>query len=150
MTGSGTPDRMRERIRDSFARQSFMQLLGAELQRIDEGSVEIAVTRRPDLLQQHGYLHAGVITAILDSACGYAALTVMEDDAAVLSVEFKTNLIAPAAGERFRVTGTVLKAGRTLVICRGEAYAEAEGRPRLIAAMQATMMSVRGRDGVRD
>lgn len=150
MTGSGTPDRMRERIRDSFARQSFMQLLGAELQRIDEGSVEIAVTRRPDLLQQHGYLHAGVITAILDSACGYAALTVMEDDAAVLSVEFKTNLIAPAAGERFRVTGTVLKAGRTLVICRGEAYAEAEGRPRLIAAMQATMMSVRGRDSVRD
>jgi uncharacterized protein (TIGR00369 family) len=150
MTGSGTPDRVRERIRESFARQSFMQLLGAELQRIDAGSVEIALTRRPDLLQQHGYLHAGVVTAILDSACGYAALTMMEENAAVLSVEFKTNLIAPAAGERFRVTGTVLKAGRTLVICRGEAYAEAEGRPRLIAAMQATMMSVRGRDGVRD
>jgi acyl-coenzyme A thioesterase PaaI-like protein len=74
----------------------------------------------------------------------------MEEDAAVLSVEFKTNLIAPAAGEHFRVTGTVLKAGRTLVICRGEAYAEGEDQPRLIAAMQATMMSVRGRDGVRD
>jgi uncharacterized protein (TIGR00369 family) len=143
-------EQVRTRIRESFARQSFMRLLGAQLSHVEPGRVEITLVRRDDLLQQHGYLHAGVVSAILDSACGYAALSVMGDDAGVLSVEFKTNLIAPAAGTRLRATGTVLKAGRTLVICRGEAFTDDAETPRLVAAMQATMMAVRGRSGVQD
>jgi uncharacterized protein (TIGR00369 family) len=141
-------EQVRTRIRESFARQSFMQHLGAELVRIDAGVVEIALTRNDRLLQQHGFVHAGVVSSILDSACGYAALSLMDEDAGVLSVEFKTNLLAPASGERFIATGTVLKSGRTLSVCRGEAFSLEGDARRLIAAMQATMMAVRGRDGV--
>lgn len=145
-----SPEEVRARIRDSFARQSFMEHIGAELERVDQGYVEIAISRSDRLLQQHGYLHAGVISSILDSACGYAALSVMDAGVGVLSVEFKTNLLAPATGERFIASGTVLKAGRTVTVCRGEAFAIDGETRRLIAAMQATMMSVRGRDGVHD
>jgi len=150
MNPASSLDEMRSRIGESFLRQRFMQHIGAELLRVDPGEVEIGITRNDALLQQHGFLHAGVVSAILDSACGYAALSVMDAESGVLSVEFKTNLLAPAAGERFVATGTVLKAGRTLTVCRGEAFALDGGARRLIAAMQATMMSVRGRDGVRD
>jgi len=150
MNPASSLDEMRSRIEESFLRQRFMQHIGAELLRVDPGEVEIGITRNDALLQQHGFLHAGVVSAILDSACGYAALSVMDAESGVLSVEFKTNLLAPAAGERFVATGTVLKAGRTLTVCRGEAFALDGGARRLIAAMQATMMSVRGRDGVRD
>lgn len=145
-----SPDVVRSRIEASFKRQRFMQHIGAELLRVEPGVVEIGIARNDALLQQHGFLHAGVLSAILDSACGYAALSVMDDESGVLSVEFKTNLLAPAAGERFVASGAVLKAGRTLTICRGEAFAVDGGTRRLVAAMQATMMSVRGRDGVRD
>ena len=138
------------RIRASFARQSFMSLLGAELARVEPGVVEIAIARRNDLLQQHGFLHAGVLTSLLDSACGYSALTIMDGESGVMSIEFKVNLLAPAAGDRFLVRGEVLKAGRTVVVCRGDAFALEGDQPRLVAAMQASMMAVRGRDGVRD
>ena len=141
-------DQLRERISESFARQTFMRHLGAELVHVERGVVEIAIARNEMLLQQHGFLHAGVVSSILDSACGYAALSVMDADAAVLSVEFKTNLLAPAAGDRFLAFGTVLKAGRTLTICRGDAFAVEGDTRRLVAAMQATMMTVRGRDGL--
>ena len=134
------------RIRASFDRQTFMQHLGAQLARVVPGCVEITLQRDQRLLQQHGFLHAGVVNAMLDSACGYAALTVMEDDAAVLSVEFKTNLVAPAAGEHFMARGTVLRAGRTLVVCRGDAFVMDADPPRLVAAMQCTMMTVRGQE----
>lgn len=150
MNPTPTPDAIRSRIEDSFKRQRFMQHIGAELLRVEPGVVEIGIARNDALLQQHGFLHAGVVSAILDSACGYAALSLMDADSGVLSVEFKTNLLAPAAGDRFVASGAVLKAGRTLTICRGEAFAVDGGTRRLIAAMQATMMSVRGRDGVRD
>lgn len=150
MTPTPSSDAIRSRIEDSFARQRFMQHIGAELLRVEPGVVEIGIARSDALLQQHGFLHAGVLSAILDSACGYAALSVMDAESGVLSVEFKTNLLAPAAGEWFVASGAVLKAGRTLTICRGEAFAVDGGARRLIAAMQATMMSVRGRDGVRD
>ncbi len=139
-----------ERIRGSFARQSFMALLGAELTHVGHGVVEIAIARRDDLLQQHGFLHAGVLTSLLDSACGYAALTVMDGESGVMSIEFKVNLLAPAAGDRFLVRGEVLKAGKTVVVCRGDAFALDGERPRLIAAMQGSMMAVRHREGVRD
>lgn len=150
MNPTSPHDVVRLRIEDSFKRQHFMQHIGAELLRVEPGVVEIGIARSEALLQQHGFLHAGVLSAILDSACGYAALSLMDPESGVLSVEFKTNLLAPAAGERFVASGSVLKAGRTLTICRGEAFALDGGTRRLIAAMQATMMSVRGRDGVRD
>ena len=140
----------RSRILDSFSRQSFMAHLGATLSRVEPGLVELRVSRRDDLLQQHGFLHAGVVSALLDSSCGYAALTRMEPGVGVMSVEFKVNLLVPAAGEHFLVRGSVLKAGRTIVVCRGEAFSTDGSEPRLIAAMQASMMAVRGREGVRD
>lgn len=127
-----------------------MAHLGARLTRVGDGLVEVEVERADTLLQQHGFLHAGVISALLDSACGYAALTRMDGTSGVMSVEFKVNLLAPAAGERFLVRGTVLKAGRTIVVCRGEAFAMDGAEPRLLAAMQASMMAVRGREGVQD
>jgi len=129
-----------ERVRASFGRQTFMTLLGATLERVEPGKVDISVPYRADLTQQHGYLHAAVTTAIADSACGYAAMTLTPAGADVLSVEFKTNLLRPAAGERFRAEGRVLKPGRTLTVTRGDVFAETEGRSTLIATMLATMI----------
>jgi len=142
-------DRVRERILRSFAQQTFMQHLGAVVSRVERGRVELEVARSANLLQQHGFLHAGVLTSLLDSACGYAALSVMEEGSGVLSIEFKVNLLAPAAGDRFRISGEVLKAGRTVVVCRGEAYT-GDPAPRLVAAFQGSMMVVRDRPGVSD
>ncbi|MEO6446879.1 MAG: PaaI family thioesterase [Gemmatimonadaceae bacterium] len=139
-----------QRIRAAFERQHFMAHLGARLLLVEEGVVEIAVSRREQLLQQHGFLHAGVLTSLLDSACGFAALSRMDAASGVLSVEFKVNLLAPAAGEQFVVRGEVLKAGRSVVVCRGDAFAVNGDARRLIAAMQATMMTVRDRDDVKD
>ena len=130
------------RVRASFARQIFMATLGARLTSVEPGQVTIELPFRPDLTQQHGFLHAGVVTSLVDSACGYAALSVMEPGAAVLSVEFKVNLLKPATGTLFRATGKVIRAGRTLTVCSGEL--EALGQPpALVAVMQATMMTVR-------
>lgn len=129
------------RVRDSFSRQQMMCLLGADLTRVLPGHVEITLRFRTDLTQQHGFVHAAAITAIADSACGYAALTLMEPGLEVLSVEFKMNLLAPAAGERFVAVGKVLRPGRTLTVCTAEVHAEQRGRNKTIAAMQATMIS---------
>lgn len=119
-----------------------MQLLGAELVAVRAGEVEIALPFRPDLTQQHGYLHAAAITAIADSACGYAALSLMPAGAEVLSVEFKVNLLAPAAGRRFVARSRVLRAGRTLTVCSAEVTAEGAQGDKLVAAMQATMIAL--------
>lgn len=127
-----------------------MTLIGARLARVEPGAVEIELPVRDELGQQHGFVHAGVVTSIADSACGYAALTTMDEDAAVLSVELTINLLAPAAGTLLRARGTVLKSGRTLTVCRADVTAEREGRHTLVAAMQATMMAVRDRPGVAD
>ena len=133
------------RVHNSFERQRFMVEMGARLLTVEPGRVEIELPHHEALTQQHGYLHAGAITAVVDSACGYAALSVMPPDAGVLSVEFKVNLLAPGAGQRYLAVGTVDKAGRTLTICRGEVHAETGGERKLIALMQATMMAVKGR-----
>jgi uncharacterized protein (TIGR00369 family) len=109
------------------------------------GEVVIAVPFREDLTQQHGYLHAAIITAIADSACGYAAYTLMPAGAAVLTVEYKVNFLAPAAGRRFVAHGRVTKAGRTLTVTVGDVLAETEAAPRPVATMLATMMTVSGR-----
>jgi uncharacterized protein (TIGR00369 family) len=128
------------RVRASFGRQGAMATLGAHLLDVAAGRVAIAVPIEPRLSQQDGFLHAGVVVAALDSACGYAALSAMPDDAEVLTVELKVNLLAPAGGQRLVAEGEVVRAGRTLTVCRGEAYAE-QGSERVhVATMLATMM----------
>jgi uncharacterized protein (TIGR00369 family) len=132
-----------ERVRASFGRQRLMQTLGAELTAVRPGEVEITLPFREDLTQQHGFLHAGAVTAIVDSACGYAALTQMPPEVEVLSVEFKVNLLAPALGDRFIALGRVLRSGRTITVCTGEVHAEQGDSRKLICAMQATMIASR-------
>jgi len=123
-----------------------MRLLGARLGRVSPGEVDIELAFRDDLIQQHGFLHAGATTAIADSACGYAALTLMRDDAAVLSVEYKVNMLAPARGDRFLAMGRVVKSGRTITVVRGEVLAfDAQGDARPVLAMLGTMISASGR-----
>jgi uncharacterized protein (TIGR00369 family) len=136
------------RVRESFARQKVMATIGAEMTRVNPGAVEIEMPFAPDLTQQHGFLHAGIISTALDSACGYAAYSVMPADAAVLTIEFKINLLAPGRGERFLFRGSVTKPGRTIIVADGQAYAyDGNGEARLIATMTGTMMVVSGRDG---
>ena len=118
-----------------------MQTFGAELVAVRPGEVEIALPFQEALTQQHGYLHAGTVTAVGDSACGYAALTLAESDREVLSVEFKVNLLRPAKGERFVASAHVLRPGRTLTVCRAEVQAEQASEVKTVAAMQATMIS---------
>jgi uncharacterized protein (TIGR00369 family) len=139
-----------QRVRDSFARQAFMATLGASLERVAPGEIAMSFAHRPELTQQHGFLHAGVLTSVADSACGYAALSLMEPGVGVLSVEFKVNMLAPAVGEGFVATGRVVRSGRTLTVCTGEVTTERDGETIVVLLMQATMMAVRGRDGVAD
>lgn len=140
-----------QRVRDSFARQAAMTTLGASLGAIEAGRVEVLMTHRAELTQQHGFVHAGMVAAALDSACGYAAFTLMPDDAAVLTIEFKINLLAPARGPRFRFEGVVVKPGRTISVVDGRALqsgADGAGE-KLFATMTATVMTVLGRETLR-
>lgn len=139
-----------DRIHASFARQGLMKTLGATLARVGLGAVEIVLTPSPAVSQQHGFVHAGAITSIADSAAGYAALSLMPPGAGVLSVEFKINLVAPARGDRIRAKGRVIKAGRTITLAQTDVFAETEGSQKLVAVLTATMMTVEGRDGVAD
>ena len=136
-----------QRVRDSFARQEAMTTLGARLGAIAAGRVEVLLAHRAELTQQHGFLHAGIVATALDTACGYAAFTLMPDDAAVLTIEFKVNLLAPARGPRFRFEGVVVKPGRTISVVDGSAWqADGDGADgKLVATMTATVMTVRGR-----
>ncbi len=137
------------RVRASFERQQIMKTMGAELTRVNAGEVEIEMPYRPELTQQHGFLHAGIISTALDSACGYAAYSLMPVDAAVLTIEFKVNLLSPGRGERFLFRGSVTKPGRTIIVADGQAYAyNADSNPKLIATMTATIMVVSGRDDI--
>ena len=139
-----------DRVQSSFDRQAFMRTIGARLVSIESGEVVIEWSYSKELTQQHGFLHAGVIAAVADSACGYAALTLMSRDAAVMSVEFKVNLMKPAAGETFRAIGKVIRSGRTLTVCSAEVRAYAAGNESTIALMQGTMMAVRDTAGIAD
>jgi uncharacterized protein (TIGR00369 family) len=133
------------RVRDSFARQGAMRLLGARLVDVRAGCCTIELPYRDDLTQQHGYVHAGIVGAIIDSAGGYAGFSLFPSDASVLTVEYKLNLLAPAAGERLIAQAEVIKAGRTLAITRGEVYAEAGGKRTLCAIMQQTLIVLAGK-----
>ena len=140
-----------QRTRDSFARQNAMQTLGATLESVAPGRVTIAMAHRDSLTQQHGFIHAGMLAAALDSACGYAAFSLMPADAAVLTIEFKINLLAPARGPRFRFEGVVVKPGRTISVVDGRGLQfEADGSgEKLIATMSATVMTLRGREALK-
>jgi uncharacterized protein (TIGR00369 family) len=133
------------RVRGSFERQKVMVTIGASLTKISPGEVEIELPFRDDLTQHHGYLHAGVVTTIVDSACGYAAMTLMPADATVLTVEYKVNFLSPATGERMIARGRVTKPGRTVTVCTGDLFAFSDGKEKLVATMLATMMAVRER-----
>ena len=135
----------RSRVQASFDRQGAMRLIGARLAAIEPGYCSIELPYRSDLTQQHGYLHAGIVSAIADSAGGYAGFTLFPTDASVLTVEYKLNLIAPAAGERLIAEAHVVKPGRTLAITRGEVYAEAAGKRTLCAIMQQTLIVLSGK-----
>ena len=141
-----TTEAMLARVRASFDRQGMMTTLGVEVIAVEPGRVEMSLRHDDRFTQQHGFLHAGAVASVLDTACGYAAYSVMPPEASVLTAAYTINLLAPAAGERFAITGEVVRAGRTLVVCRGEAFADDGKRP--FAVMQATMTAVFGRPGV--
>jgi uncharacterized protein (TIGR00369 family) len=138
-----------DRVRASFARQRMMQTLGVEITRLAPGEIELAMPYEAAFTQQHGFIHAGIMATVLDSACGYAAFSLMPTDAAVLTVEFKTNLLAPAKGERFLFRAHVLKPGRTLTVCDGQAFAlENLADERLVATMNGTLMALYDRPNI--
>ena len=134
-----------ERVRGSFARQSIMGLIGAELARVEPGLVEILLPYRENLCQQHGFFHAGVTATIADSAGGYAAFTLFPAESSVLTTEFKINLLAPAEGERLRALGRVIKPGRTLTICDVEVFAVKGGQEKICAKLLQTLMTMHGK-----
>jgi uncharacterized protein (TIGR00369 family) len=135
-------------LRDSFARQTIMGTIGATLESVEKGRAVIGLPYSKHICQQHGFLHAGVVTTIVDSACGYAAYTMMPPDSAVLTVEFKVNLMSPARGERFIAEGRVVKAGRTLTVTQGEVTAIEGDKLSTIAIITATMMRLEAKGGV--
>ena len=126
----------------TFDSQPAMRSLGISMARLEAGEVDLSMPHCPDWTQQNGFVHAGVITAGLDTACGIAAFTLMPADTDILTVEFKTNLLAPAKGERFFFRAVVIKPGRTLTVCEGRAFAEADGVESLIATMTGTLMAL--------
>src|SRR6202012_3318902 len=137
-----------ERVRASFARQQVMATLGIELVHLEPGEVHLTMLPDPAYTQQHGFMHAGIITTALDSACGYAAFTLMMPEAAVLTVEFKTSLLAPASGDRFLFRARVVKPGRTLTFCEADALALTGSKEKLVATMTGALMGITGRQDI--
>jgi uncharacterized protein (TIGR00369 family) len=138
-----------QRVRASFERQRAMKTIGAFLAEIEPGRVVIELPFSEALTQQHGFMHAGMIATALDSACGYAAFTLMPDDSGILTIEYKINLVAPGKGQLFRMEGEVVKPGRTITVVEGRAFAVDNGKDKLIATMTATEMTITGRDDVK-
>jgi uncharacterized protein (TIGR00369 family) len=136
------------RVRASFARQIAMATLNIEIATVEAGEVELRMPYAAGYTQQHGFVHAGIITTALDSACGYAAFSLMPDKAAVLTVEFKTNLLAPARGDYFLFRARVVKPGRTITVCDAQAFAIEGIKEKLIATMTGTLMALFERDGI--
>ena len=131
-----------KRVRDSFARQKAMATLGIAIERLVPGEIELGMAYNEAYTQQHGFVHAGIITAALDSACGYASFSLMPANAEILTVEFKTNLLAPAKGTRFVFRARVVKPGRTITVCEAQAYAVNDGVEKLVATMTGTLMAL--------
>jgi uncharacterized protein (TIGR00369 family) len=137
------------RVRASSAKQQMMRTIGAEIEAVSAGHVSIRLPCRAEVTQQHGFVHAGALAAVADSACGYAALSLMPPDADVLSIEFKINMLSPAKGDDVVARAQVIRAGRTIMVCRADVYARTGREEKLVAAMQATMMVVtdQGKEG---
>lgn len=138
------------RVRESFSKQGLMGTLGARLVSVAPGNVEIELVPTLAVSQQHGFVHAGAVSAIADTSAGYAALTLMPPGRGVLTTEFKINLVAPAVGDRIVARGSVVKGGRTLTLAQSSVFAVVEGSERLVAFLTATLMAIEGRDGVSD
>jgi uncharacterized protein (TIGR00369 family) len=134
-----------DRVRESFSRQGAMMLIGARIAALEPGYCALALAPRPEVSQQHGYVHAGILATLVDSAGGYAGYTLFPKDSSVLTVEFKLNLLAPAEGDEIVAEGFVVKSGRTLTITRGEVHAARGGERKLVAIMQQTLMTMHGR-----
>lgn len=139
-----------ERIGASFAKQGLMATLGASLGGVAPGRVEITLIPGPAVSQQHGFVHAGAVSAIADSAAGYAGLSLMPPGRGVLTTEFKINLVAPAMGERIIARGEVVKSGRTLTLAQAKVFAQTGGQEKLVALLTATLMAIEGQEGVSD
>ncbi|WP_377845880.1 PaaI family thioesterase [Bosea sp. UC22_33] len=139
-----------ERIRSSFAKQGLMATLGASLGAVAPGKVEIILIPGPAVSQQHGFVHAGAVSAIADSAAGYAGLSLMPPGRGVLTTEFKINLVAPAIGDRIIARGEVVKSGRTLTLAQAKVFAQSGGQEKLVALLTATLMAIEGQEGVSD
>lgn len=138
----------KEKVRDSFSRQGVMNTIGVSVVSIEPGEVELEFSHSAALTQQHGFIHAGIVTTVMDSACGYAAYTLMPENASVLTIEFKTNLLAPAQGSKFFAVGKVKKPGRTISVCEGELFSLTEGEKKLVATMTCTLMCIQNREGI--
>lgn len=136
------------RVRDSFGRQAAMAELAVTIAGLEPGRIELRFPFDRRYTQQHGFLHAGIVTTVLDSACGYAAYSLMPPGVGVLSVELKVNFLAPAAGEVFLASAEVIRPGRTITVCQGIVTALQAGDATAVAAMQATIMAIEGRDQI--
>ena len=133
-----------DRVRESFSRLTLMRTIGARLVKVAPGEIDIEMAVRDDLTQQHGYVAAGIVTAIVDTACGFAAMSLMAVGAGVVTVEYKVNFISPARGQRLLAKGRVVKPGRRLTVCAGEVYALSGSAPKAVATMLATMVALQG------
>ena len=132
----------RSRVEASFNQQQVMKTLSVEIESLQPGEIELIMPYGVAYTQQHGFMHAGIIATVLDNACGYAAFSLMPDDVAILTVEFKTNLLAPARGERFLFRGKVVKPDRTITVCEAQAFAVGGGEEKLVATMTGTLMAL--------
>lgn len=138
------------RIARRFDMQGAMHLIGATLVHVAPGEVDVDLPVDPKICQQHGFVHAGIVSTIADSAAGFASLTLLPAGSGILTAEFKINLLAPAAGERLLARGRVIKAGRTLTVAQAEVFALKDGEEKLVALLNATLMAIEGRPGVTD
>ena len=132
----------REKVAESFAQQPVMNTVGATIVSTEPGMVELEFIHQQNLTQHHGFIHAGIVTTVLDSACGYAAYSLMPENTSVLTIEFKTNLLAPALGDKYVAIGQVKKPGRTITVSDGELFAITDGQKKLVATMTGTLMTM--------
>lgn len=140
----------REKVIESFNRQEVMKTLNASILAVRPGEIELEFPYQSNLTQQHGFIHAGIISTVLDSACGYAAFSLMPENAAVLTIEFKINLLSPAKGDSFRAVGKVKKPGKNITVTEGELFSSTKGEEKLIAIIVGTIMSVYSREGIEN
>lgn len=139
----------KEKVTESFSRQAVMKTVGATIVSIEPGQVELQFQHDIKLTQQHGFIHGGIVTTVMDSACGYGALSLMPEDSGVLTIEFKTNLLSPAKGEKYLAIGRVKKTGRTISVCDGELFAYTGDQKKLVATMTCTLMTLVNREGIK-